>query len=147
MHIAIIHAQRYMEDRVTECVRAPQMRAHVRTCARAAACEYARPRNPRHTVRALSVGVDHVWLRLAGVLLGVGVQRGHWRVEHRRCHHVGDCMRRFRPGRRATAGVERRARPVVDAARPVVRGSTADAQSLLACARTHVLALAIVIYT
>jgi hypothetical protein len=37
--------------------------------------------------------------RLAGVLLGVGVQRGQRRVEHRGRHHVGLGMRRlFGPG-------------------------------------------------
>ena len=44
----------------------------------------ARPttRNPK-PCEPLPVGVDRVRLRRAGVLLGVGVQREHRRVEHR----------------------------------------------------------------
>ncbi len=36
--------------------------------------------------------------RLAGVPVGVGLQRKHRRVEHRLCRHVVHRMRRFRPG-------------------------------------------------
>jgi hypothetical protein len=65
-------------------------------------------------------GVDRVRLRRAGVLVGVGVQREHRRVEHRACHHVAPGMRRlFGPGGAHYGG---RARPGFDAARPVVRG-------------------------
>jgi hypothetical protein len=49
----------------------------------------------------LPVGVDRVRLRRAGVLLGVGVQREHRRVEHRACHRLDPGMRRSRPGGRA----------------------------------------------
>jgi hypothetical protein len=41
--------------------------------------------------------------RLAGVLLGVGVQRQHRRMEYRIGHHVVLCMRRFRPAMRNAA--------------------------------------------
>jgi hypothetical protein len=41
------------------------------------------------------------WLRRAGVLRCVGVQREHRRVEHRACHLVVRGMRRSRPRRRA----------------------------------------------
>jgi hypothetical protein len=56
----------------------------------------ARPttRNPK-PCEPLLVGVDRVRLRRAGVLLGVGVQRGHRRVEHRVDHHVAVGMRRL----------------------------------------------------
>jgi hypothetical protein len=84
------------------------------------------PRNPK-PCEPLPVGVDRVRLRRAGVLLGVGVQRQHRRVEHRVGVEHGLGMRRFRPRRRALCGG--RARRVVDAARPVVRSGTADARA------------------
>ncbi len=73
-------------------------------------------------------------LRRAGVLLGVGVQREHRRLEHRGCHRLFLCMRRSRPG---GAHYGRRALPGFGVARPVVRGGTADART-----RAHVPALA-----
>jgi hypothetical protein len=91
-------------------------------------CGSAETRNAE-PCEPLPVGVNRVWLRRAGVLLGVGVQREHRRVEHSACHHVGLCMRRSRPGGAHYGG---RARPILDAARRVVRGGTADA-----CAREH----------
>jgi hypothetical protein len=112
-------------------------RAHVRTCARVRArvrvCDRAPTHPPRH-VRVRSVGVDRRWLRLAGVLLGVGVQRGHRRVEHRRGHHAVSGMRRFsgpavRHCRRDALGRD------VDVARAVVRGGAADACARV-CAQT-----------
>ncbi len=53
-------------------------------------------RNPK-PCEPLPVCVDRVRLRRAVVLLGVGVQRGHRRVEHRGRHHVVPGMRRSRP--------------------------------------------------
>ena len=90
----------------------------------------ARPttRNPK-PCEPLPVGVDRVRLRRAGVRFGVGVQREHRRVEHRGRHHVVLGMRRSLPGGAHYGG---RARPGFDAARPVVRGGTADAR-----ARSH----------
>jgi hypothetical protein len=84
----------------------------------------ARPntRNPK-ACEPLAVGVDRVRLRRAGVPLGVGVQRGHRRVEHRGRHRDERGMRRSRPGGAHYGG---RARPGFGAARPVVRGGTAD---------------------
>ena len=58
--------------------------------------------------------------QLAGVLLGVRVQREHRRVEHRVGQQLVLGMRRFRLGRRATAGGTRSG-GVADAARAVVR--------------------------
>ncbi len=85
-----------------------------------------------------------MWLRRAGVLLGIGVQREHRRVEHRACHHVVPGMRRlFGPG--GAPPPAGRARRVVDAARAVVRGGTADVRARVcadvlarACAGVHV---------
>ncbi len=95
-----IDAHSNMEDRSDHrCVRAPQTRARAALmCARV----WVRVRwrtQPRRTVRARSVGVDRVRLRRAGVfvLLSVGFQRGHRRVEHRACRLVGRRMRRFWP--------------------------------------------------
>ena len=72
-------------------------------CARVCVCDRA-PTHPRRNVRAPSRRRRPRVARRAGVLLGVGVQREHRRVEHRRGHHVVPGMRRLRPGRRATAG-------------------------------------------
>ena len=72
-------------------------------CARTCVCDWAAT-HPRRNVRAPSRRRRPRVARCAGVLLGVGVQRGHRRVEHRASHHVAVGMRRFRPGRRATAG-------------------------------------------
>jgi hypothetical protein len=61
-----------------------------------------------------------IWARFAGVLLGVGVQREHRRVEHRRCDHIVRCMRRLFG--------------------PVQRGGTTDAFSCVsaqACGHAH----------
>jgi hypothetical protein len=80
----------------------------------------------REPCEPLPVGVDRVRLRRAGVLLCVGFQREHRRVEHRVRHHVVLGMRRFRPGGAHYGG---RARPGFGAARPVVRGGTADARA------------------
>ncbi len=87
----------------------------------------ARPEtlNPK-PCEPLPVGVDRVRLRCAGVPLGVGVQRQHRRVEHRARHLVVRGMRRSRPGGAHFGG---RARPGFGAARPVVRGGTADARA------------------
>jgi hypothetical protein len=62
----------------------------------------------------LPVGVDRVRLRRAGFQIGIGFQREHRRVEHRRCHQLGLGMRRFRPGCAHDGG---RARPGFDAGR------------------------------
>ncbi len=73
--------------------------------------------------------------RLAGVLLGVVVQREHRRVEHRVGHNVGLCMRRLfgeaaRQRKRDALG------RVFDAARAVVRGG--DRRCARACVRRRV---------
>jgi hypothetical protein len=73
--------------------------ADARTCcvharARVCVCDLARA-HPRRHMRARAVGVDRGWPRLAGVLLGVGVQREHRRVEHRPCRRVVRGMRRL----------------------------------------------------
>jgi surface protein len=95
-------------------LRRPCARARVRVCDWAAAY-------PRRHMRALSVGVNRWWPRRAGVPPNGGVQREHRRVEHRRGHHVVQCMRRlFGPGGAPPqAGCAQR---VVDAAQAVVRG-------------------------
>ena len=72
-------------------------------CARACVCDWA-PTHPRRNVRAPSRRRRPRVARRAGVLDGEGVQREHRRVEHCSCHHVVLCIRRFRPGRRATGG-------------------------------------------
>jgi hypothetical protein len=93
--------------------------AHARTCcvrARARACAIGRPRNRADTCERVPSASTAV-ARLAGVQLGVGVQRQHRRVEHRVGHHVVLGMRRHfgpggapprvgraRPGRRCGAG-------------------------------------------
>jgi hypothetical protein len=84
-----------------------------------------KPRNPK-PCEPLPVDVDRVRLRRAGVLLGVCVQREHRRVEHRVCVEHAFGMDRSRPGGAHYGG---RARPGFDAARPVVRGGTADARA------------------
>ncbi len=72
----------------------------------------------------LPVGMDRVRLRRAGVLLGVGFQREHRRVEHRACHRLDPGMRRSRPGGRAlwrtrSAGSSVRRGPLCAAALPM----------------------------
>ncbi len=57
------------------------------------------PLRPRRHMRARSVGVVRSLVRLAGVPPSDCLQRGHWRVEHRACHHDELGMRRlFGPG-------------------------------------------------
>jgi hypothetical protein len=75
-----------------------------------------------HTVRASRS-------RLAGVPVGVGLQREHRRVEHRASHDVVQRMRRFRPdahrGRLRSVGRRRmRGHCAV-----IVRGGAADARA------------------
>ncbi len=77
--------------------RAADARAWALACARVRMRVWART-YLRRAVRALPVGVDHVRLRRAGVLLGVGVQREHRHVEHRGRHHVVLGMRRLADG-------------------------------------------------
>jgi hypothetical protein len=74
--------------------RAASGRAHVCVCDRART-------HPRRHMKARSRRRGPRVARRAGVLLGVGVQREHRLVEHRVCHHVGKCVRRSRPRRRA----------------------------------------------
>jgi hypothetical protein len=113
----------------------PHTRAHVlrpcaraclrvRMCAHASAPKHASPscrRRPRVA-------------RLAGLHGGVGVQRRHRRVEHRVCHHVVRGMRRL-SGRAARHYGQDALGRVVDAARAVVRGGTAEACARV-CAQT-----------
>ncbi len=69
----------------------------LRPCARACVrvCPTWEHTHPRRHMRALFRRRRPRVARLAGVLLGVGVQRGHRRVEHRVGHHVVRGMRRL----------------------------------------------------
>ena len=97
-----IHAYSFLDDRITDAcqhLRRPHVlpwgmcvhaRVRVGLGAPATAPNRASPfrrRGPRAA-------------RLAGVLLGVRIQREYRRVEHRRGHHVVLCTRRFRPAAR-----------------------------------------------
>ncbi len=135
-------ASAYTDERIADAG-PPHTRGHVlRPCTRACVrvCDWAAA-HPRRHVRARSVGVDRVRAaRRAGVLLCVNVQREHRRVEHRRCHQLGLGTRRlFGPG--GAPPQAGRARRVVDAARAVVRGGTADARARV-CVRADVWARA-----
>jgi hypothetical protein len=118
----------YMWESAGVCMRAPVRDGDgSAVCARVGGLVLrARPVPETLNRASLPVGVDHVLLRRAGVHLGVGVQREHRRVEHRACHHASRSMRRSRPGGAHYGG---RARPGFGAARPFVRGGTADAHA------------------
>ena len=85
-----LHACIYIHARLATPMNGSPMRArrtHAPTC-----CVRARAsaRTPASAFRRRRPRVA----RRAGVLLYVGVQREHRRVEHRECHHVGLGMRR-----------------------------------------------------
>ena len=117
-------------------------RAHVcvRVCARACACVFGRTRirakSPRRNERAFSHRRRPHALRLAGVYVGIGVQCGHRRVEHRACHDVVPGVRRSWPAARHRGG---HARPGLDAARPLC--AVVLPMRARVVARTHVWAL------
>ncbi len=117
------------ENRPALCVRAPVCDGDgSAVCARGGGLVLrARPktRNPK-PCEPLPVGIDRARPRRAGFRLCEGVQREHRRVEHRACHHVVRGMRRSWPGGAHYGG---RALPGFGAARPVVRGGTADARA------------------
>jgi hypothetical protein len=131
-------AESLIEERITEaCL--PNRRDHL--CVRACACAWLswRPRMRADPCEPfLSVGVDRVWLRRAGVRTRVGVQREHRRVEYRKCHNVVLCMRRlFGPAachRRDALGRSSMWRGRFCAAAPPMRP--------LVCELTHVQAFA-----
>ncbi len=103
-----IHAHSYMEergtkskteDRITDaCVRhrCAHMCAQVRAHTPGRMDMGAHASAPTHTNAFRRRGPRAAWL--AGVPLGVGIQREHRRVEHRGCHRLVPGMRRFRPG-------------------------------------------------
>ncbi len=110
----LIQASSYIEERISEsCMRhnAPNWAS---MCA-AHLYVWAHP-YVRRSARALSVGVDCVRLRRAGVQVCVGFPCEHRRVEHRVRHHNIHGMRRNRPAARHRGGCSR---PVFDAARPL----------------------------
>jgi hypothetical protein len=117
VYVYMVHACIYIHARLatpTNGSPMPARRTHAPACCvRARAC--ARVRSGAHAsapthASAFPSAVDRGWPRRAGVLLRVGVQRQHRRVEHRGCYRLVRGMRRpFRPGRRATAGGTRSA--------------------------------------
>jgi hypothetical protein len=116
MHACIYIHARLATQKNGSPVRA--RRTHAPTCCvrasvRACVCDWAAAPSRASAIRRCGPRAA----RLAGVPLGVCVQRGHWRMDHRVCveHAVG--MRRlFGHGRRATAGRTR------SAGRPCVAG-------------------------
>ena len=133
VYVYPMHACIYIHARRATPMNTSPMRArrtHAPTCcvrvrARVRMCDWART-HPRRHIQAPSAGVDRGWPRRAGVPVGVGVQCQHRRVEHRVGHRVVPGMRRSWPGGAHYGG---RAWPFIDAARPVVRGGTADARA------------------
>jgi hypothetical protein len=105
MHCLAVHLALYTYG-------APK-RASVRPSARARSCvcAWARPQ-PRRACEHL-MPPSTARRRLAGVPVGVGLQRKHRRVEHRLRHGLDYGMRRFRALRGGCA------RPVFNAARPL----------------------------
>ncbi len=98
------------------------VRAEARVRARARVCACTRP-HPCRRVQALPAAAERRVNRLAGVQLGVGLQREHRRVEHRLRHELVQRMRHSRPARalRRTAlgRSPTHARPLCSAAPPM----------------------------
>jgi hypothetical protein len=144
-YVCVFHAYTYILH-LSVCVRISRRYVCVHQCAMVMdrLCAHALAgsccgldRNPETLSRASPCpSAWTAWrLRRAGVLLGVGVQRQHRRVEHRISHLVVRGMRHlFGPGGAPPpAGC---ARPVVDAVRAVVlRGPPMRAR---ACVRERV---------
>jgi hypothetical protein len=140
VHVYVMHEYIYIHVRLATPMNGSPMRArrtHAPTCcvcvrARVRVRLGARASVPTHASALPSAST--AMARPAGVLVGVGVQREHRRVEHRGRHLVVLGMRRpFGPG--GAPPQAGRARKVSDAARAVVRGGTADARAR-ACAQT-----------
>jgi hypothetical protein len=89
----LAHACQRARVRGADGTALPFVNAH----ARARVCAWARP-HLRSMRASTSRRRRASRSRRAGVLLGVGLQREHRRVEHRTSHDVVLGMRRFRPG-------------------------------------------------
>ncbi len=116
----------YIEERITDaCLH--HLRAHVcvHVSARVCVCSGAHVSAPKRVGAFRRRGSRVV--RLAGVPVGVGVQREHRRVEHRIVDGLDQCMRRFPPAA-CTAGCGGSGRRVFDAARPKVCDTPTDVQ-------------------
>jgi hypothetical protein len=110
IHPSIHRSSMYLSIRLSVCYIYTHMYAH--TYRQVCLCVFV---CPCRSVQALSVGCTPCDL-LAGVLLGVVIQREYRCMEHRVGHNVVRGMRRFRPVARHRSGC---ARSVIDAARPL----------------------------
>jgi hypothetical protein len=138
IYIYMMHACIYIHARLATPTNGSPMRArrtHAPTCSARARARVrvrlgGRASAPTHA-SALGRRGPRV-ARHAVVLLGVGVQREHRRVEHRACVEHGLCMRRPFPARAARHRRRDALGRVFDAARAVVRGG--DRRCARACA-------------
>ncbi len=108
------------------CVR--HRRAHVCARARAGACEYGRPRNPRRTCERFPSAstASGFGSQAFGSATAFNANIGAWNTAS--VTKLNYVCAAFGPGGVPPRAPQDGARPVFDAARPVVRGGTADAR-------------------